>query len=88
MQTLQRRSGSGLVTLPKDGLERDGVLDDDGEIPEQQNLVVDRLGRRVYLVRLVDDARVPDAEETEVVERLAAQRLMQQDAFGRTQTAD
>ncbi|SHG77957.1 hypothetical protein [Halobaculum gomorrense] len=87
MQTLQRRSGSGLVTLPKDGLERDGVLDD-GEIPEQQNLVVDRLGRRVYLIRLVDDGIVPDAEETEVVERLAAQRLMQQDAFGRTQTAD
>ncbi|MFC7096061.1 hypothetical protein [Halobaculum marinum] len=88
MQTLQRRSGSGLVTLPKKGLERDDVLTEDGEIPEQQNLVVDRLGRRVYLVRLVDDARVPDAEETEVVERLAAQRLLQQDAFEQGSAAD
>ena len=88
MQTLQRRSGSGLVTLPKKGLERDGVLNDDGGIPDQQSLVVDRLGERVYLVRLVEDAEVPDAGETEVVERLAARRLMQQDAFGQPRTAD
>ena len=88
MRKLQANGGSGLVALPKDGLGRDGVLDDDGSIPGGQPVVVDRLGRRVYLVRIVDDAQVPDAEETEAVERLAAQRLMQQDALGRTQTAD
>ncbi len=77
-----------MVTLPKCGLERDGVLNEDGAIPGEQNVVVDRLGRRVYLVRLVDDAQVPDPLETEVVERLAAQRLMEQDAFGQPRTAD
>ncbi|MFC7070567.1 hypothetical protein ACFQL9_13015 [Halobaculum lipolyticum] len=87
MQTLQNKSGSGIVTLPKADLDRDEVLDD-GEIPAEQNLVVDRLGRRVYLVRLVDDGHIPNPEETEVVERLAAQRLMQQDAFGRMGNAD
>jgi len=66
----------------------DSLLDDAGEIPDQQNPVIDRFGRRIYLVRLVDDTRIPDAEETEGVERLAAQRLMQQDAFGQPRAVD
>jgi len=88
MQTLTRKGSSGIVTLPKDYLLRDDVLED-GDVPEEQNLVVDRLGRRAYLVRLVDDGTIPDPEQTEVVERLAARRMMQQDAFGNPkQSAD
>ncbi|WP_435143745.1 hypothetical protein [Halobaculum sp. P14] len=87
MQTLQKKSGSGVVTIPKDDLERDEILED-GALPAEQNVVVDRLGRRVYLVRFVDDTRIPEVEDTEVVERFAAQRLMNQDAFGQSQTAD
>jgi len=60
-QTLQERSGSGLATIPHDFLERDDVIDD-GEFPDEQNLVVDRLDRRVYLVRLTDDGSIPDVE--------------------------
>lgn len=88
MRKLQANGGSGLVALPKDGLGRDGILADDDSIPDEQPVVVDRLGECVYLVRLVNDAQVPDAEDTEVVERLAAQRLMNQDAFGQPRTAD
>ena len=87
MQVLQDNSGSAAVTLPKQDLQRDGVITD-GDIPGNQNVVVDRLGQCVYLVRLVDDGVVPDAEETEVVERLAAQRIMQQDAYGNHSPAD
>ncbi|WP_435147638.1 hypothetical protein [Halobaculum sp. P14] len=87
MQTLQNKSGSGVVTLPKSFLQRDDVLDD-GEIPNEQNLLVDRLGRRVYLVRLVDGGTIPEAEESEAVQRIVARKLMDQDALGQPRTAD
>jgi len=81
MQKLQNRSGSGLVTLPKDYLERDGLIDSDGE-PDEAHLTVDRLGERAYVVR-VCDGDVPELSECEVVRRLAAERIVDEDVSGR-----
>ncbi|MFC6757892.1 MULTISPECIES: hypothetical protein [Haloarcula] len=80
MQKLQNRDGSGVVTIPKDDLERDGLLDDDGE-PSEHHLTVDRLGERAYVVR-VCDGDVPELAECEVVRRLAAERILDEDVFG------
>ncbi|WP_424001182.1 hypothetical protein ACOZ4I_15680 [Haloarcula salina] len=82
MQKLQNRSGSGLVTLPKDFLERDGLIDDGGE-PSEAHLTVDRLGERAYVVR-VCDGDVPELSECEAVRRLAAERMVDEDVSGQT----
>ena len=76
MQTLQQRSRSGVVTIPKRFLERDGLLDEDGN-PLQKPVTVDRLDEGVYAVR-VCDGDVPEVEETETVERLIAHAVMNQ----------
>jgi hypothetical protein len=76
MQVLQQKNLSGVVTIPKEHLERDGVLED-GEFPDEQNLVVDRVGRQQYLVRMVEGGDVPDLEEAEVVQRVAAKIAME-----------
>ncbi|QCC47528.1 hypothetical protein [Halobellus limi] len=88
MQKLRDDNGSGLVTIPKNFLERDDVFDDDGEVPDEQNLTVDRLGERTYVVRLVDDGHYPDLIECEEIERLAAQRILQIDSLARDLRAD
>ncbi|GCF13240.1 hypothetical protein Harman_11750 [Haloarcula mannanilytica] len=80
MQKLQNRSGSGLVTLPKDFLERDGLLNSDGD-PDEAHLTVDRLGERAYVVR-VCDGDVPELSECEAIQRLAAERMVDEDVFG------
>lgn len=77
MQVLQQKNRSGVVTIPKEHLERDGVLED-GD-PEEQNLVVDRIGRQQYLVRMVEGGNVPDLEEAEVVQRVAAKIAMEKE---------
>lgn len=83
MQKLQNRNGSGVVTIPKDDLERDGLLTDNGQVAEK-HLTVDRLGERAYVVR-VRDGDVPELAECKVVRRLAAERLLDEDVFGRRQ---
>lgn len=75
MQRLLRQGGSGLVTLPKDGLERDGLLDENGDPREGQSMMVDRLGERCYLVRAVD-GDVPEVSECPEVRRLAAEMML------------
>jgi len=88
MQKLRGDGGSGMSTIPKKYLERDGVLDEDGELPEEQRLTVDRLGRRTYLVRLTDDGEIPELHECEAVRRAAAERVLSQDAYGQARRAD
>lgn len=83
MQQLQNRGGSGLVTVPKDFLERDGLLDESGE-PEDAHLTVERLGERAYVVR-VCDGDVPELSECEFIQRIAAERVLDEDVFGRRQ---
>ena len=87
MQKLRTDGSSGLVTIPRAFLEKDHVLDD-GEVPDEQQVDVERLGERAYLVRVADDGKLPDPQECEVVERLAAQRILNEDAYGRQQRAD
>jgi len=50
--------------------------------------VLRRHVERAYLVRVADDGTLPDPQECEVVERSAAQRLLDEDAYGRQQRAD
>jgi hypothetical protein len=76
MQVLQQKNESGVVTIPKQWLEMDGIVSEDGEFPEQQSLMVDRLGERVYAVRLLG-GDVPALEDTEEIERLAATRAQE-----------
>jgi len=87
MQKLRTDGSSGLVTIPRAFLEKDDVLDD-GEVPNERQVDVERLGERAYLVRVADDGMLPDPQECEVVERLAAQRILNEDAYGRQQRAD
>jgi len=86
MQALQNKSGSGVVTIPKADLERDGLLDEDGQPAEDQMMMVERLGERCYLVRAVD-GDIPEVEECPAVRRLAAEMMLQEDALG-TPSAD
>ncbi|WP_144900883.1 hypothetical protein [Halobellus captivus] len=84
MQKLRKDSGSGLVTIPKSFLKQDDVLED-GEIPDVQ-VSVERLGRRTYSVRITDEGDLPELQNSEIVERLAAQRLFNEGI--RPETAD
>ena len=86
MQALQNKSGSGVVTIPKPLLDRDGLLDEDGQPHEDQMMMVERLGERCYLVRAVD-GDVPEVQECPEVRRLAAEMMLQEDALGK-QRAD
>lgn len=79
MQKLQNRDGSGVVTIPKDDLERDGLLD--GDEPSEHHLTVDRLGERAYLVR-VCDGDIPELWECPEIRRIAVERMLDEDVFG------
>ena len=50
------------MTLDKGELGMDGVLDE-GEIPRDQRMHVQRLGRGVYVVRAVTDGGIPELPE-------------------------
>jgi hypothetical protein len=73
MQQLYNNDGSGAVTIPKQSLADDGLLTDEGEIPDSQPVDVARLGRRVYVVRFPDGDSLPELAETDVIRRIAAQ---------------
>jgi len=88
MQTLRTDGSSGLVTIPRLYLDKDGVLTGDGDVPNEQHVDVERLGERCYLVRVADAGTLPDVQECEAVERLAAQRLLNENAFGQPRSAD
>jgi hypothetical protein len=75
MQKLQNHGGSGVVTIPRDDLEKDGVLED-GDLPEEQHLDVERMGRRTYVVRIPEEGDLPELAQSELVERLAAKRAL------------
>lgn len=53
VRKLRNIDGSGGVTLPKDDLRRDGLIDEDGEIREAF-VEVDRTDEGEYLLRAVD----------------------------------
>ncbi|QCC46597.1 hypothetical protein [Halobellus limi] len=86
MQKLRKDSGSGVVTIPKQYLSLDDVIED-GEFGEEVAVSVERLDRRCYVVRIPDDGGLPDLTETEFVERLVGQRLLNSD-LSRSSLAD
>jgi hypothetical protein len=87
MQQLQAKSGSGVVTIPKAKLRQDDLLDD-GDIPDQQSVAVDRIGRRSYVVRFPEDGYLPDLSECESIRRVAAELALANSQNQRGHPAD
>lgn len=87
MQKLRVNGRSAVTTIPKHYLERDGVVED-GEFPEEQNLAIDRLGERTYVIRLVDGGDIPELTECEEIEQIVAKRLLQEGSPGQLHRAD
>ncbi|MDG5778251.1 hypothetical protein VB773_14900 [Haloarculaceae archaeon H-GB2-1] len=75
MRKIRQKNGSGLVTIPKEYLQMDGVLVD-GEIPECHHLVVDYLDTGVYAIRLTQDGDIPSLREAEGIRQIVADRLL------------
>lgn len=61
--TLQNKDGSGVITLDKDDLRLDGLVDEDGEIVTGQHFYITREGAGDYRVRRVELERERDAVE-------------------------
>lgn len=87
MQQLQAKSGSGVVTIPKAKLRQDDILDG-GEIPNEQCVVVDRIGRRSYVVRFPEEGDLPELSECESIRRVAAELVLANGPNQRGQLAD
>jgi hypothetical protein len=60
---LSDRDGTPTVSLDKGDLQLDGIVDEDGEIPENQRMHVQRLGSGAYLVRAVTDDGVTEVSD-------------------------
>lgn len=77
MRTLQNHSGSGVVTLPKDDLAKDDLLED-GDVAGGQPADVDRIGRRTYVLRFPEagESDLPELTECALINRLAAERAI------------
>lgn len=54
------REGTPTVSLDRDELRMDGIIEGDGTIPDDQEMYINRLEEGIYLVRAVDDGDVPD----------------------------
>ena len=80
MQKLVEQDGSGMVTIPIEFLRRDGIVEN-GEFPEHQSVDVSRLDERVYAVRLPADGELPRLSESEEIQKLAAQHLVETGQF-------
>lgn len=87
MQQLQAKSGSGVVTIPKEKLRQDDILNDN-EIPDEQCVAVDRIGRRSYVVRFPEEGNLPQFSECESIRRVAAELALADGFSGRGQPAD
>jgi hypothetical protein len=59
--------------LPKDDLEQDGLIDEDGNVREGQLASVDRLGEGTYVVRVRGEDGLPDVRDCEEIRRIAAE---------------
>jgi len=52
-----------LVALDKDELQLDGILDENGEVDDDQPMHIQRVGEGAYLVRAVTDNSLPELSE-------------------------
>ncbi|MBV0925024.1 hypothetical protein KTS45_12535 [Halomicroarcula limicola] len=78
MQKLQNHDGSGVVTIPKNDLERDGLLDEGGNPVSDTHIAVERLDERVYVVRMCD-GNIPELADCDTIRRIAAERILEED---------
>ncbi|MFC7098851.1 hypothetical protein [Halobaculum marinum] len=67
----------GIVLERSDFLERDGILDDEGDLPENTTAFTERLGERTYLVRVPEDGDVPELHECAPIRRVAGQLFLE-----------
>ncbi|MFC7095690.1 hypothetical protein [Halobaculum marinum] len=72
----------GIMLERSDFLERDGILDDEGELPENTTAFTERLGEQTYLVRVPEDGHVPEVHECSSIRRVAGQLLLEADYSG------
>jgi len=63
MRKLCDREGTPTVSLDKDVLALDGVIRPDGSIPDEQEMLVQRVGEGAYLVRAVTDDGLAELDE-------------------------
>jgi len=59
---LRDRDGTPTVALDPGDLQVDGLMDD-GEIPDDQEMHVQRLASGVYMVRAVSEGQIPEMQE-------------------------
>ncbi len=62
-RTLRNYDGTPLVALDKDELQLDGILDENGEVDDDQPMHIQRVGEGAYLVRAVTDNSLPELSE-------------------------
>ncbi|WP_210424943.1 hypothetical protein [Halorussus halobius] len=60
---LRDHDGTPVVALDKDELDMDGVLTEDGEVPDGKQVHLSRVGEGSYLVREVTDDGLADLSE-------------------------
>lgn len=65
---LRDHAGTPTVSLARDELRMDGVIKDDGTIPDDQKMYINRLGEEAYLIRAVDGSEIPELHDLHVVE--------------------
>jgi len=57
---LCNREGTPTVSLDKDDLRLDGIVERDGTVPADQEMHVQRVAPGAYLVRAVEEGTVPE----------------------------
>lgn len=72
----------GIVLERSDFLERDGILDENGDLPENTTAFTERLGERTYLVRVPEDGYVPELHECAPIRRVAGQLYLKNTTGG------
>ena len=60
---LRDHDGTPLVALDKDELEMDGVITDEGQIPTDKQLHVQRLSEGSYIIRDVTEEGIAELSE-------------------------
>jgi len=76
LQTIQRKSGSGVVTLPKDHLELLGLLDEDGN-PESTSVLVEMTAPGVWRIELAEGADLTEPTDEISVSSARSQEVDQ-----------
>lgn len=63
IRTLGDHDGTAKVSLDKTDLQLDGIIDEDGTIPEGQRVHYQRVAPGAYLIRAVRDGEVAELHD-------------------------